>query len=218
MKETSKDEKNGFVMLEATFCIIICMFVLVLLMSVAFWLYQQVLVTVVTNEVASEVAQNYKLIAVQDNGDVTEEDIAGVGLYRYTLSKKEFDTENEKNATKYMTSRIAQTTLSEIKNAPTISIDTEIDDIGRRHYVVKVSQEYTFLIGNILNVLGMDGTQTIERTAYVQSTDILNYVNTVKTEKYIVDLATGNTKVGKAADSIISAVNSVVQLFRNWGK
>lgn len=218
MKMKSKDEKNGFVILEATFCLIICMIVLIVLMSVAFWLYQQVLVTVVTNEVASEVAQNYKLISVQDNGDVTEEDIAGVGLYRYTISKKKFDTENENTATKYMTGRIAQTTLSEIKNAPTVDIETVIDDIGRRHHVVKVSQKYTFLLGNILNVLGLDGTQTIERTAYVQSTDVLNYVNTVKTEKYIVDLATGNTKVGRAADSIISAVNSVVQLFKNWGK
>ena len=218
MKKDRKKSEGGFIILEATFCIVISMVVMILLMSVSFWLYQQVMVSVVANEISSEVAQNYKLINVQDNADVTAADIAEVGKYRYSISKKSFDQENEKKATRHASGRLSQTSLAQADNRPSVKIETVIDDVGRRHYEVTVSQRYTFLFGNILEWIGLNGKQTIERTSYVPSTDILSYVNSVKTESYIAELCTGNTTVGKTADSIISAVNAVVELVRNWGK
>lgn len=218
MREEQKKAEGGFVILEATFCILVSMVVLILLLSISFWLYQLVMVSVVSNEVSSEVAQNYKLINVQDNGDVTAEDIAGVGKYRYSIFKKSFDKENEETAKKYASGRLTQTSLSQSAGTPSVEIETVLDDVGKRHYEVTVTQNYTFLLGNILELIGLNGTQTIQRKSYVQSTDMLSYVNAVKTEAYIADLCTGNTSAGKAANSIISAVNSVINLVRNWNK
>lgn len=218
MDKEGRKSEEGVIILEATFCLLVSLLVVFLLMSAAFWLYQQVMVGVVCNEVASEVAQNYKLLELDDNNSVSLEDVTGVGKYRYSIFKKSFEQKNEKKAADYTRGRLAKTSLAQSAQAPEVKITTSIDDIGRRHYEVTVTQRYTFLLGRLLEFIGQKETQTISRTAYVQSTDMLSYVNTVKTQKYLADKLTGNTKTGKAVNSIISAVNSVVKLVRSWTK
>lgn len=216
MIKRMKKNEDGVVILEATFCVLLCMIIMVLFLSLAFWLYHVVMVTVVTNEVASEVAQNYKLIEVQDDGEVKRGDIISVGKYRYSVFRNKFEEANEETASKYAVKRLGLTSMSPNEGRPEVLIETVVDDIGKRHYEVTVTQEYTFLLGGALELIGLEETQTISRTAYVQSTDVLSYVNAVKTDVFLADMLTGNTKAGGAVDSIISAVNSLVQLVRKW--
>lgn len=205
-----KGRESGYLMLEATFCYAICMIVIVLLLSVGFFLYQLVLVQVVTNEVAQEVAQNYKLRYVEDSGEVTEQDVITVGKYRYTLFRSSFDEAKQAAVETYAVSRLGKTSLSIAGSSPTVTIETVKDDIGRRHYTVTVSQPYTFLLGNILELIGLKGSMELSGTAYVQGTDMLNYINTVKLWRYLADMPLlDDIKGTKAVDSIIKAINSV---------
>lgn len=205
-----QSKEGGYLVLEATFCYAICMVVIILLLSAGFFLYQLVMVNVVANEVANEVAQNYKLRYVADSSEVTQEDVVSVGKYRYLLFETSFDDAKKATVQSYATSRLAKTSLAIIDSSPTVEIETVKDDIGRRHYEVTVSQNYTFLFGNILSWIGISGN-TISATAYVQGTDMLNYINTVKVSRYLTDFLS-DIGVFDAADSIISAINSMYKL------
>ncbi len=204
-----KGRERGYLMLEATFCYVVCMIVIVLLLSVGFFLYQLVLVQVVTSEVAQEVAQNYKLRYVEDSSEVTEQDVITVGKYRYTLFQSSFDEEKQASVEKYAISRLGKTSLSIADSSPTVTIETVKDDIGRRHYTVTVSQPYTFLFGNILEMIGLKGSMELSGTACVQGTDMLNYINTIKLYRYLADGPIFDDMTGtKLVDTVINAMNS----------
>lgn len=208
-----KRDERGYMILEATFCYAVCMIVIVLLLSVGFFLYQMVLVQVVTNEVAQEVAQNYKLRNVADSDSVTECDVITVGKYRYTIFRSSFDQAKQQTVEQYATSRLGKTSLSIGWGDPVVTIETEKDDLGRRHYQVTVSQTYTFLLGNVLELVGLNGSMELSSTAYVQGTDMLSYINSVKFWRYLADYPLlNNISVTEVADKLIKAVNSVYQM------
>lgn len=212
-------EENGYLILESTFCYAICMLVIILLLSAGFYLYQLAMVNVVTNEVANEVAQNYKLRYVADSADVTQEDVVTVGKYRYLLFESSFKNAKRATVQRYTTSRLAKTSLAMGDSAPKVTIETVKDDIGRRHYRVTVSQKYTFLFGKILNWIGIEGKSTISASSNVQGTDILNFVNTVKVARYLADGPVMDDLSGlELVDSAIEAVNAGYKLAKAFLK
>lgn len=209
MKDQKKNNESGMIMLEGTFCILICLLVTLLLMSLGFYLYQRVMVTVVTNEVAATVAETYKLPNVENSANITLSDVQHTGLFRYLFNGKRYVKANENKATRYANARITKTSLAAIKRGPTVSISAINDDVGRYHYKVVVSQNYTFLFGELLKMIGIDTTQDISSTSYVRGVDILHYVNAVRTVKYFTS-ARGT--VGSTVESCIKAIHSLASL------
>lgn len=202
-------DEHGAVMLESTYCILISIIVFMFMLSFGFFLYQKAMVTIVTNDVAEEVAQTYKLRNVSDSSSVTRSDVSGVGKYRYLFFSLSFNVTNEIKAISLANVRLTQTSLAEEDGILYVDVETVTDDIGRRHYVVTLKQKYSFLLGDLLSFIGQADAQTLEATAYVESVDVLNYVNTVKTTQYGINEIKGNSSLLKLIDSCISLLHSI---------
>lgn len=205
---TAKNER-GAVMLESTYCILISVFVLMFLLSFGFLLYQKTLVTIVANDVAEEVSQTYKLRNVADSSSVSLSDISGVGKYRYLFFADSFESRNEAKALTIANARLTKTSLAEAEGSLNVNVETVVDDIGRRHYEVTVTQRYSFLLGDFLSLIGQMDTQTISETVYVESSDVLSYINTVKVTKYGLEALKDNSSVLGLIDSAISLLHSI---------
>ena len=202
-------KERGAVMLESTYCILISIIMFFFLMSLGFFLYQNTVVSIVANDVAEEVSQTYKLRNVSDSSAVTPTDICGVGKYRYLFFSDSFNSKNEAKAASLANVRLTKSSLAKEDGGLSVNVETIVDDIGRRHYEVTVKQSYSFLLGDLLNFIGRTETQTIERTVYVESVDVLNYINTVKVKKYGIDKVKDNSAFLGLIDSAISLLQSI---------
>jgi len=205
---TGKNER-GAVMLESTYCILISVFVLMFLLSFGFLLYQKTLVTIVANDVAEEVSQTYKLRNVADSSSVSLSDISGVGKYRYLFFADSFESKNEAKALTIANARLTKTSLAEAEGSLNVDVETVVDDIGRRHYEVTVTQRYSFLLGDFLSLIGQTDTQTISETVYVESSDVLSYINTVKVTQYGLEKLKDSSSMLGLIDSAISLLHSI---------
>ena len=205
---TGKNER-GAVMLESTYCILISVFVLMFLLSFGFLLYQKTLVTIVANDVAEEVSQTYKLRNVADSSSVSLSDISGVGKYRYLFFADSFESKNEAKALTIANARLTKTSLAEAEGILNVDVETVVDDIGRRHYEVTVTQRYSFLLGDFLSLIGQTDTQTISETVYVESSDVLSYINTVKVTQYGLEKLKDSSSMLGLIDSAISLLHSI---------
>lgn len=203
-----KDER-GAVILESTYCILISIIVLMFIISFGFFLYQNAMVTVVANEVAEEVSQTYKLRNVSDSSSISSSDISSIGHYRYLFFSDSFNTKNAVKAKNYANIRLSKTSLAEEEGSLSVNVETIVDDIGRRHYEVTVSQKYSFLLGDLLSFIGQKDVQTISRTVYVESSDVLSYINTVKATKYGIGELSDKFESTQAIDKAISLLKSV---------
>lgn len=213
-----RENERGAIILESTYCILVSIFVLMFLISFGFFLYQKTIVTVVANEIAEEISQTYKLRNVQDSSSLSSSDISGIGKYRYLFFTKSFDSKNKAKAQNLADIRLTQTSLAKKEGNLSVDVNTVVDDIGRRHYEVTVRQKYSFLLGELLRVIGLQEVQTLEATAYVESVDVLNYINTVKVTKYGIDKITEYSDKSvvsaslKVIDTVISTLHSIFSI------
>lgn len=204
--------ERGAVMLEAVYCVLLIIIVFMFMMSFGFFLYQKTMISIVTNEIAEEVAQTYKLRNVTYNSTVTLSDISGVGKYRYLFFTSSFESKNKAKAYSFADMRLSKTSLAQEEGGLTVDIETVVDDIGRRHYEITVKQRYSFLLGDLLNFIGQSGMQELQATSYVESIDVLNYVNTVKVTKYGINKVKDNAPILKLFDSTISLLHSIFDI------
>ena len=200
--------ENGAIILESTYCILLSTIVFFFLISLSFYLYDQTLITIIANQTASEVAQTYKLRYVEDSSELSSEDISGIGKYRYLFFKESFDSANRNKARTMTNMRLEESSFAEEEGWADITIETVVDDIGRRHYVVTVKQESNFLLGSLLETFGIDVENTLKATSYATSVDVLSYVNTVKLTKYGCGKLEENSFV-KMFDSAIKLLHTI---------
>lgn len=167
------------------------------LLSFGFFLYQQVMVSIVTNEIAQNLARNYKIRDREYDSNLTTSAI-------------------EEQATKYAIKRLFGTSLAQapkVDSGVTVKIKTVTNDLGHMHYEVTVKQGYKFLLGELLEVfISQDGTQIIESTAYVESNDVSHYIKTVKNWKHMTNLIKENSKIIGTIDTVISIVETFVEI------
>ena len=200
-------EENGAIILESTYCVLLSTIVFFFLMSLSFYLYDQTLITIIANQTSSEVAQTYKLRYVEDSSELSTEDISGIGKYRYLFFKQNFDSANRNKARTITNMRLEETSFAEEGGAD-ITVETVVDDIGRRHYVVTVKQKSSFLLGGLLKTFGIDTGNTLEATSYATSVDVLSYVNTIKLTKYGCGKLEKNSFI-KMFDSAIKLLHTI---------
>ena len=213
MEWEKEGNERGAVMLEGVFGILVSILVMALLLSLGFYLYQRTVVRIVANEIAEEVAITYKLRNVGDSTSISLNDITGIGKYRYYLFANTFTRENEAKATALAGERLPKTALAKADGAPEVEITVVKDDVGRMHYEVTLRQDYTFLLGKILNLLGIEKSGTLSSTVYVEAVDISYYINTVKMTNYGLEKFTDAISVLKAVDSVVKLMKSVYGIF-----
>lgn len=204
----TKNEK-GAVMLESTYCILISIIIIMFFQSFGFFLYQKTIVGIVANDIAEEIAQTYKLRNVEDDGVVLATDISGIGKYRYFLFSNSFNSKNEFKGRNIGDIRLSKTSLAKKVGNISVDVETVVDDIGRRHYEVTIKQQYAFLMGDLLELVGLEGIQTLEEKVYVESVDVLNYVNTVRTTKYGIDELKEHSTTLELIDNVISLLQAI---------
>ena len=142
-------------MLEAVFCIIVTLFVVMFLLGIGFVLYQHTVVSIVNNEVAEEISHTYKLVNVGDSSNVSSKDVMasngsdGIIKYRYYFSGNVFKNKAEELAKQIYNERIGYTSLASREDSIIVDVKMVKDDVGRRHYVVTSRQKYGFLFGGL---------------------------------------------------------------------
>lgn len=202
--------EQGSVMLESTYCILISIIVLIFLMSFGFFLYQKTIFTITANDIAEEIALTYKFRGVTDNKEITADDISGIGKYRYLLFLNRFDSANETKGMILSNVRLTKTSLAQSADELSVEVVTVSDDIGRKHYEVTIKQTYSFLLGDLLSIIGREDVQTFETTVYVDSYDVLNYINSIKSSKYLIDELKSHSATVELLNSAISLIKSVL--------
>lgn len=212
MKKFLRNEQ-GAIVLEATYTIFFAIVILVFFLSYGFILYQRTMVAVSANQIAEEVAQSYKFRDAANGEVVTQDMIESMGRFRYMLNFWEYESKNEAKAKNLIEPRVSATSLAKDAGGLTVDITTDLGDIGRRHYVVKVTKKYNFMFDQFMNSIfskgGDNNYNQIEATAVVESMDASHYINNVKLAKWGVEkLASPLGFVG----SIASVVNAVCTL------
>lgn len=195
MKQNKTNSDNGTVMLEGVIGVLCSMFVLIFLLSFGFYLYQQTMFHIVANKIAEEVVMTYKFIDVEECEDISLTDIENIGRYRYFLFSK-YENKSEikgKNLANYL---LPLGSLAKATSEPVVNVKKLNDGSGRMHLEVTLEQDYTFMLGGILELFNIPESAKISSTVYVESVDVSNYINTVKLTNY------GVNKVVESAETL----------------
>lgn len=204
------ESERGAVMVESTYCILLALFVLFFMLSFGFRLYQETVVGIVANEVAEEVVLNYKILGITDSSQVTKGKVEGVSYFRYLFGGKKYVTGNESKGESIAKTRLTKSDLNKDKGGLDVKIKPVNDGLGRRHYEVTVQKKYSFLLGDLLKIIGLKGTDVVSVTVYVESVDVLGYANTVKTTQYLINKVAQKSVVLKYVETAIKLIESIV--------
>ena len=207
------DKEQGAVMIEGVFGILASIIIMAFLLSFGFYLYQQTIVDIVANEIAEEVVMTYKFSSINDCADISLPDVQNVGRYRYILFANKYDSANELKGKNIADIRLSQTSLAQSHGNSTINIEKIGDDLGRMHYEVTLTQEYKYLLGDILKIVGLPSMESLSSTVYVESIDVSNYINTVKMTNYGLNKFTSSVPLLNMVNSVIKLMKSVYDFF-----
>ena len=213
MKQEVIKNESGTVMLEGVFGVFVSIIVMAFLLSFGFYLYQQTMVDIVANEVAEEVVMTYKFKDVDDCSEITLDKVKSLGRYRYFLFAGQYDSANEQKATTLANVRLSKTSLAKADSAPKVEIEKVGDDLGRMHYEVTLTQNYEFMMGDILSLVGLSDAETLSTTVYVEAVDVSNYINTVKMTNYGLKKFSGAVPLLNTVNSVIKLMKSVYDFF-----
>ena len=202
--------ERGAIMVESTYCILLALFVLFFMLSFGFRLYQETVVGIVANEVAEEVVLNYKILDITDSTQVTQTKVEKVSYFRYLFGGSNYTKANESKGESIAKTRLTATDLNKDQGALDVKIKPVKDGVGRRHYEVTVQKRYSFLLGDLLKVIGLNGTEVISATVYVESVDVLGYANTIKLTQYMINKVAQKSVVLKYIETAIKLVESIV--------
>lgn len=206
-----KRNESGMILLEAVFCMIIVVIVMLMILGLGFAVYQHAVVEIVANETAEEVSKTYKLRNSPSSSDVNDFDVTTPSMYRYVFSEKKYTSKAISRAKQFAEERIGLTNLAEKKNDMNISVEVIRDSVGRRHYQITVSQKYGFLAGKLLQSIGLWEEKTISCTAYSAGVDVSHHVNAINNYKYIVNEFKEHSKFVDTVDTVYSLLHTVFE-------
>ena len=209
--------ERGSVMIESVYCIIFVMFMSFFLLSFGFFLYEKAMFDFSVNQIAEDVVMTYKLEEKHDTfsaSQITEDAVKDVAGYRYFIWNNSVRENNESKLEKGIVKRLSAPSFQKREGDVFCTIKQVDDDIGRRHYEVTVSQNYSFMLSQFLSFIGIHDGMSFEKTVYVEGVDMLDYVNSVKYVSYVTNKMKSNSSVFGLIDSFIK----MVQSFANIGR
>lgn len=210
MREKIEDE-SGVVMIEATYCIVACIIVLMFFLSLGFYLYQNSTMGVVANEIAEETALTYKYKNATDSSNITLDDVKNVGKFRYMFFSGSFKSKSNERANNIIDQRLTKSALAYINGSPTAKVEVVADTIGRNHYKITISQRYDFLFADILKWIGIDPHANISAVSYSAGIDVLSYTNVVRNTQFVCDYLTDTSSILELVNSVIDLLHTILE-------
>ena len=209
-----KEERNqqGEVMLEASCILVSVILLLMALLSLSFLFYQEAMMTSVANEIAADVAKNYKFTDMEvGKSDITLDDTTSVKMFRMSFGKGGMEDDHEDRAEEYAEWRIGLATMG--INADDIDVDCEVTSsgIGRAYVKVTVSQKSDFFLSDILEFAGIADKDTMfKSTAYAECVDLMGYTSMVNFTEYGSRKLSIFNSIGGFYDSVKNFIQELV--------
>ncbi len=214
MKRANKaqmKEERGEIMLEASIIFVPILILLFVLLSLCFFYYQTAMMDSVANEVAADVAQNYKFqnIAVGKN-KLTYSDVISTKMYRTTFNMNSLEGLQKARADKYAQWRVPITSLGFNPDKLNVECSIEHSGIGRTYVKVKISQKTDFFLSGILDMTGITKKNTMfSATAYAECMDLTGYASTVNFTRYAADMLDAFSDVGEFYSSLKDLIEAL---------
>ena len=213
---------RGVLMVEAMLVIIIVLFVLFLVLELAFFLFQQAHMTVVANDTAVRMGQSYRfLYSDYMIGFVEPEDVTKVSPFRHFFNSSEdhFDEVAAEKCERLAQYQLAKRSLLKMKGRSTTHTEIVQDGMGRRHIEVTVSATFEMPgLGIVRRFLPMgelapDNTYTMTTTGRAECPDVIDYVSSINCAKQIMSGSQLNSSGVKLLGKILSAAARTKKAF-----
>ena len=205
-------DQRGEVMLEASFILVSVILLLMALLSLSFLFYQEAMMTSVANEIAADVAKNYKFTEMEvGESDITLDDVTSVKMFRMSFGMSGLEDDHAVRSENYAEWRIGLATMG--INAADIDVDCEITSsaIGRAYAKVTVSQKSDFFLSDILEFAGIADEESIfKSTAYAECVDLMGYTSMVNFTEYGARMLSIFEPIGGFYDSVKNFIQELV--------
>lgn len=215
IKESCRDER-GEMMIESILVMIPTLFVLVFILCLGFFFYQEWNVQTSATETANKIAELYPILGAELNTGVTDySQIEDVSKYRYLFGDSNQISANQARGESYGKSYLSIVSLAYPSNPPEVSIEVIEDAFACRHIKVTVAGDYTLPFSEGFEVFGLKGKYHFIAEGEALSTDYSDYISSIV---YLANLETllnlNNFSGYKAANSILSAIVKVFQMVK----
>lgn len=205
--KTKKDE-SGEVMIETTLLIGMVLIVLVAMIGLGFYLYQQSMIYTVANETAVKIAENYKYNSLDklDTYVVEPENMKNLRKYRTYMKLSD-----ERKTETYVEKRSKATNFTG-KAASIEELTIYRDNIGRQRVKVKISIENDIVFKEVLEKIGLvKKNSKLYATAYAECMDLTGYSSQVNFVNYIGNYI-NQGKFGQIYNNVSQTISNVKEI------
>lgn len=149
MKKIKSD--LGEVMLESAIVYSITLMLLMCILGIGFYIYQQTMLYAVANETAVHIAENYKYTNLNsiDEDYIQTTQMTNLKRYRAYLSLSNYEKTRD-----YVEKRAELTSFNKDEKAQIEELKIISDCIGRKRVSLKISMKSTILFDNALEYWG----------------------------------------------------------------
>lgn len=206
-------EEHGEIMLEASIILVPVIILLLVMLSIVFLFYQEAMMTSVANEIAADVAKNYKYTDLDvGSNTLNENDVNSTKMFRMSFGIGKSERKHQERAENYVDYRIPLTSLG--LNPENAEVNCKIirSGIGRVYAQVTVSQKTDFFLSGVLDLVGITDEKTLfSSTAYSECNDFLGYTSMVN----FTDYASGKFSEFEAAGKLYIKTKDLAQDVQN---
>lgn len=211
LKEKIQDQR-GEVMLESAIVLVPVLILLMALLSISFMFYQQSVINSVANEIAADVAKNYKFTELDmGSNSVTLGDVNNTNMFRMSFGKNKAETAHEDRAEDYILWRAPLTSLGLHPHSADVECEVKSSGIGRAYVKVTVSQKSDFFLSGVLDMTGIADEDTLfTSTAYAECLDFMSYTSMVNFTEYASNKLSIFNSIGGFYDSVKNLVQKLM--------
>lgn len=207
-------EEHGEIMLEASIIFVPVIILLLVMLSIVFLFYQEAMMTSVANEIAADVAKNYKYTDLDvGSNTLNENDVNSTKMFRMSFGIGKTERKHQERAENYVDYRIPLTSLG--LNPENIDVECKItrSGIGRVYAQVTVSQKTDFFLSGVLDLVGITDEKTLfSSTAYSECNDLLGYTSMVNFTDYASGKLSEFEAVGNFYMNVKNMINKLMGL------
>lgn len=200
-----KKDESGEVMIEASIIIGMTLIVLVAMIGLGFYLYQQSMIYSVANETAVKIAANYKYERLDKIDTYVVEPAYMEGLRKYRTYMKLSD---ERKAGNYVEKRSKATNFTG-KAASIEELTIYRDNIGRQRVKVTIAVDNDVVFRGLMEKIGLiKKNSKLYATAYAECVDLTGYSSQVNFVNYIGN-AVNKSKFGQIYNNISDSITNI---------
>ena len=211
-------DERGEIVIESMLVLTTVLFVLVFLLNLGFFYYQQWNVQITANETASKVAEVYPIIESKLSEGVSDyNQIMKIEKYRNLLSKDKYTGENRARGKEYGRKYISLVSLSYGIGEPEIQIKTVEDAFASKHIEAKVKATYRLPFSEGFQFFGFKPTYEFEGTGFAVVSDLSDYLGTVNfLENLDSIMHFDDLGITSAINSVLGLISSIVQCIKSF--